>query len=61
MVLNQIKTELQKYNFLMSQVNNFIGEIEGEDPANFTDEHKIKMKRFFDRMISEYNLRKVKD
>jgi len=56
--MNKIKTEFQKYDFLMDQVNEFITEIEGEDPANFTDEHKNNMKKFFDRMIAEFILRR---
>ena len=48
-----------KNDFLIDQVLEFIEVVEGENPEGFTPEHKNNMKKFFDRMIKEYNLREA--
>jgi len=59
MVLNQIFNELDKINFLNSQVDEFIEVVEGETPEGFTEEYKEKAFNFFDRMLKEYKLREA--
>ena len=46
--------------FLMDQVNEYLEVVEDQNPEGFTEEYKNNMKKFFDRMIKEYNMRSEK-
>ena len=61
MVLNQIKTPVDRTQFLWIQVENYLEDVEGISPEDATEEYKRTVFNFFDRMIKEYNLRKGKD
>lgn len=45
--------------FLMDQVNLYLEIVEDQNPEGYTPEYKNCMKKFFDRMIKEYNLRVI--
>ena len=49
--------KFDKDAFLMDQVNEYLEVVEDQNPDGFTEEYKNNMKKFFDRMIKEYNLR----
>ena len=60
MVLNQIKTEGDRHQFIWMQVENFLEDIEGIPPKDATEEALRERFTFFDRMLKEYKIREGK-